>query len=37
MTLLQFVTLAALRLVPGRDHSAIAGAIVNAIEKEGWR
>lgn len=35
MTLLAWVTAAALVLVPGRDHSAIASAIVNAVEKEG--
>lgn len=35
MTLLQFLTAAALTLAPGRDHTAIASAIVHAIEKEG--
>lgn len=35
MTLLEFLLSAALHLAPGRDHSAIAGAIVHAIEKEG--
>jgi hypothetical protein len=35
MTLLAWITAAAVALAPGRDHSAIASAIVNAVEKEG--
>lgn len=35
MTLLAWVTLAMLALAPGRDHTALASAIADTVEKEG--
>lgn len=35
MTLLEFVAASMLALAPGRDHSALAGAIADTVEKEG--